>query len=462
MENYSLALQENILTLLVFSDDHIGVVSNNVDTTLFDNTYYRKIAEQAIKFYNQFKSPPKNHIADLLEKELLSKDKDIYEKILKNIFENKDGLNETYVLSELDKFIRTQNIKNSVKKAFELLQYGKIDEVEQLLEESRKKRIELFKPGTFFSPDNPELFAKLETPEEDMIFTGIKVLDDLEHVPTRKELYILMALPGRGKSWFLVHLAKAALLQRKKVLHISLELGENRLIARYFQAFFGIASKPTDIQLRNALFDTDKFGNILRINFVDVPPVRNLREEGIEEFLSKKMQNLLKPQLLIKEFPTGTLSIQKFKAYLDNLESYYNFIPDIILLDYLDLMDIDVDKLRIDLGRTAVELRGIAIERNLAMVTVAQSNRVGEDKVWLTRKNLGEDYSKVKTADVLITYNQLPREKKDGLARLLVDKGRNNRDGDAILISQNYSLGQFCLSSGRINMEDYEVTKDSK
>jgi len=171
--------------------------------------------------------------------------------------------------------------------------------------------------------------------------------------------------------------------------------------------------------------------------------------------LKSKMEELIKPQLIIKEFPTGSLSIQKLRAYLDNLEGYYNFIPDIILLDYLDLMDIDVDKLRIDLGRTAVELRGIAIERNLAMVTVAQSNRAGEDKAWLTRKNLGEDYSKVKTADVLITYNQLKHEKANGLARLFIDKGRNNKDGDAVLISQNYSLGQFCLDSGRIVLEDY-------
>jgi len=456
MDNLNTSLQENILTMLVFSDKHINLLVNNLNVDLFDNVYYKRIAELSINFYRKFNTPPKGHIADLLERELKNPDKqEIYERILVNIYESYDTLNESYILSELDKFIRIQNLKQSIKKAFELLQYGKVDEVESLLEESRKKRIELFNPGIVFRHDNPEIFTKLETNEEDLIFTGIEVLDKLEHVPTRKELYILMASPGKGKSWFLVHLAKAALLQRKKVLHISLELGEGRLIQRYFQALFGIATKPVDLQLQNALFETDSFGNISRIKFNQIPHVRNLKEEGIEDFLKSKMEELIKPQLIIKEFPTGSLSIQKLRAYLDNLEGYYNFIPDIILLDYLDLMDIDVDKLRIDLGRTAVELRGIAIERNLAMVTVAQSNRAGEDKAWLTRKNLGEDYSKVKTADVLITYNQLKHEKANGLARLFIDKGRNNRDGDAILISQNYSLGQFCLDSGRIVLEDY-------
>jgi len=290
--------------------------------------------------------------------------------------------------------------------------------------------------------------------EDDMIMTGIKELDTLEHVPTKNELYILMAAPGRGKSWFLVHLARFALLQRKKVLHISLELSEKRLIGRYFQCMFGMATDPNKINRYVTEVVVDKFGGVsgidLREILTDIP---TLKDPNIQEVLIKELGDLYNTNLILREFTTGSLTVRGLRAYLDNLENFYNFKPDILLLDYLDLMDIDIDKLRLDLGRTAVELRGLAQEKQLAMVTVAQCNRAGEGAKLLTRKNLGEDYSKVKTADVLITYNQSQEEKMRNLARLYIDKGRNNKDGDCIIITQNYSLGQFALQSLKMTNE---------
>ena len=126
-------------------------------------------------------------------------------------------------------------------------------------------------------------------------------------------------------------------------------------------------------------------------------------------------------------------------------------------MDYLDLMDIDPERLRIDLGRTCVELRGIAVTRNIPVVTVAQTNRTAEGQVLITRKNLAEDFSKVKTSDVLIIYNQTAEEKARGLARLYIDKERNGKDRNVILISQNYSIGQFALSSVKINNSYWDV-----
>src|SRR5206468_3066557 len=120
--------------------------------------------------------------------------------------------------------------------------------------------------------------------------------------------------------------------------------------------------------------------------------------------------------LVIREFPSGSLTMDGLRAYLDGLERLHKFVPDIILLDYPALMAIDPARLRIDLGRGTMELRGIAGERNLMLVTPQQGNRAGEKTRWLGREHQAEDYSQGMTADIQLAYNQTLDERTLGLA----------------------------------------------
>lgn len=453
-ESYGGSLQENILTILCFSDSNANTIINNVDVNLFDNSFYRVIVEKSINYYNSFKEPPKQHLSDLLEKELKSNNAEIFDKIIRNIYELSNSINEAYVISELEKFVKTQTIKLGIKKSYELLQAGKLEEAEEVLELARTKKLSLFDPGVFFLKDRERTMSIFDAQIEDsIIYTGIKELDNLRIAPTKKELFILLGRSGAGKTWFLISTAVNALLQRKKVLHISLELSEEWLKIRYMMNLFALATYKEAIQYSNAVFTSDSFGNISNINFNKLKDVRILNES--RDFVERNLDILYNPNLIIKEFPSSFLTIRGLKAYLDNLESYYNFIPDIILLDYLDLMSMDVENLRIDLGYTALALRGIAQERNVPMVTVAQSNRVAEGKKLLTRNNLAEDFSKVRPASNFITYNQTAMEEKYGLARIYVDKSNNSKEGSIILISQNKSIGQFHIDSALLKNDKY-------
>jgi len=149
--------------------------------------------------------------------------------------------------------------------------------------------------------------------------------------------------------------------------------------------------------------------------------------------------------------------MEMLKAYLENLSTFYHIFPDLLIIDYADLMHIDSAHLRVDTGKIYKDLRGLAVQYGIAIVTASQANRAGEgDGIrLLTRKNLAEDFSKVAIADNVITYNQTAAELERGLARLYVDKARNDRRGDIILLSQNYGIGQFCLQSTRLNRVEY-------
>ena len=130
-------------------------------------------------------------------------------------------------------------------------------------------------------------------------------------------------------------------------------------------------------------------------------------------------------RILVKQFPTNQLSSEGLSAYIEMLMQKDGFIPDLIIIDYADLMKVDSANLRVDTGRIYKDLRGIAVEYNVAMITASQSNRAGEDQRILTMKNFAEDYSKAGISDNVITYNQTRAEKELGWARLYVVKARD-------------------------------------
>jgi hypothetical protein len=460
--NLSNFMQENLLCLLAYDEVSIPLIQSNVKPEMFDSSFYREIATQAINFWNSYHNPIGDHLPDSLEHIWQSGDEkkiEIYKKILQSIFESKDSVNRDYVLDNLKKFVRLQDLKLGIKDAIILMQKGDVEGAEARLERSRGKRLELFDPGTMFGVDMARTFSFVESIEESLILTGIKGLDDIECVPATKELYTMVAKSGGGKSWALVHLGKFAMMQRKSVLHITLELSEERLKARYFQTLFGLGSRSDRISQSIPIFKTDELGRLTSLDFSTMGKVDCLDDANIIALLKEKLNRIYKPKLIIKEFPSGSLTIEGLRAYIENLQTYKGFTPDIILLDYLDLMYMDQDRMRIDLGRTAVDLRGMADEYNTAMVTVAQTNRGGEGTQLLTRKHLAEDFSKVRVSDNLITFNQTPQEEEYGLARIFVDKARNTKGNDIFLISQNLSCGQYCIDSCRLSKTYYDLMK---
>jgi len=466
MENDTLKthVQENLLILLAFDESAAPLIISNVKSEMFDSVFYRTIAKKTIDFFIKFKTVcGETHLTDLLEKELKDeKNGELYQDIVKSMYENKDSIKRDYVLKDLNLFVKRQNLIVNVKDVAGLLQQGKIEEAESLLynTESKRRRIELFDAGLQFIKDRKRTLSTTTIDESNLIYTGIPLLDKLQHVPTKKELYTVIGKSGDAKSWFGVHIGKMGVKQRKKVLHITLELSEERLKNRYLQAFFGIGSKEEDLQRINSIFNKDEFGSLSSLKFKKIPNVSLLTDSNITDLLEEKFSALKNPKLIIKEFPTGFLTIEMLIAFLENLEVYYNFSPDIIILDYYGLMNMDRDKYRIELGRLCIELRGIAVSRELALVNIAQANRAAEDVQWITRKHIAEDFSGIATSDCIIIPQSTSTEKRFGLRRILVDKGRNGKDGIRLLLSQNLSIGQYCLNSSEMKNNYFDMLKE--
>lgn len=452
-DSLSLSAQENILTLLVFSETAAAVIASKVPLQFYDNKVYRQIAEKAMAYLDRYKKPAKVHIADLLDRELKDDKGGLLETTLRDIYYlNNEGVNEDYVLSTLKQFLRQQKIKGGLIKSAQLVQDGKLDEAELSMLQAIRERDELTERPLSLSYS--DVMGAIVGTDDEFIPLGIPELDAIGACPVRKGLLTFMGLTNRGKSWFLTQAGKAAILRRYKVLHVTLEMSAKKTLLRYTQAMFSMVQKQEGekkkgVDVPFTVLETASDGSIRALNR-EVVERPSIKSKAGQLFLKHKLSNQKlerRFRIQISEFPTGMLSVQQLEAHLDTLERQSNFIPDLILIDYADLMEVDSNNLRIDIGNIYKKLRGIAVSRNAAVVTVSQTNKSVEDAKQTKIKDASEDFSKIMTSDIVLTYSQTTHERELGLARIGVGKNRDSLVGQTILISQAYHIGQFCLNS---------------
>lgn len=455
-ERLSGALQENILTLLCFDSTTAPIIANVIEPGLFDSDIYKEISKKAIEYLRQFGEAPKEHLPDLFETILTdSKNQrkaDLYQQTLVNLYDFRDSVNSKFVLTQLNRFIREQRWKETLVEAVQLARDGQLDELEKKVQGTLVSQIDVFQPGIAWGKDLNRTLGFFD--QLDNAFpTGIAPLDRMGIGPAPGQLLVILAPPNRGKSFFLIHLGKHSAMQRLKVLHISLEMSEEITSQRYVQAFFALTKRQPEAKYMT--FVEDEMGRFMDLSLVQIerPTLVDANAEVLVSEKIKKIQSRI--QLYIKRFPTGALNIGGLEAYLDSLHRLYHFTPDLVLLDYADLMQLNSAQLRTDTGFVYKELRRVAVERNIAMVTASQSNRLGEDSRVLTLKHLAEDYSKAATADDILAYCQTRAEVQLGLARLFIAKARNEEKEKQILISQCYRMGQFAMNAVEMTGDRY-------
>jgi replicative DNA helicase len=193
-----------------------------------------------------------------------------------------------------------------------------------------------------------------------------------------KTLNLFVAPPGVGKSLFLCHFSASTLLQGKNVLYITLEMAEERIAER------------------------------IDANLLDVS-VQDVSKLSKDQFFSKTNQLSRKTQgkLIIKEYPPGTASANHFRVLLKELEMKKNFVPDAIVIDYLNLCSSSRYKTSTSNSYTYVksiaeELRGLGVEYNIPTVSAVQFNREGSSTSDSSMENVSDSYGIAFTADILL------------------------------------------------------------
>ncbi len=446
------SLQESLLALLAFDDKFGSSVAVQVSVDHFDAPY-QEIARRLLEYRKQYgRAPSKAHLDDLfgwaLEK---GEQAPRLRRLVTGLYSLAEGMNAEYTASRVQEHVRKQTLKSAIKRAGERYQAGGEDlipDIENIMYNALRARSVALDAGTFLDDTNRSL-AFLDLREsQNMIPIGIKELDDDHIGAAPKELLLFVAAKNAGKTWFAIHMGRQGFRHGVNVCHIALEYREEYNIERYYQGIFGSASWNLS-KFDHTTFTKDEFGNLLGWETESHKPYMSFMADGSREKLRTEIKGWGRRlgRIVVKGFPSGTLTMSQLRAYLDYLEDTHKFVPGMLIVDYPALMRLDQNNFRLDLGRTVVELRGLGVERNMAIVAVAQGTRQTIGAKQVRSSKIAEDITQVNTADNVLTFSQTDIEAELHRGRVRVEHARNARKGQDIIISQAYGIGQWCLSS---------------
>ena len=244
-----------------------------------------------------------------------------------------------------------------------------------------------------------------------------------------KTLNIALAGTGVGKSLFMCHVAAASLLQGKNVLYITMEMAEEKIAERI------------DANLLNVPIQ----------KLTDLPQV--MFEKKIAN-LSKKTQG----KLIIKEYPTASAHVGHFKSLISDLALKRSIRPDIIFVDYLNICASQRYKGSIVNSYTYVkaiaeELRGLACECNVPIISATQTTRSGYGSTDVDLTDTSESFGLPATADLMFAL--ISTEELEGMNQIMV-KQLKNRYNDLT------AYKRFCVGIDRAKMRLYDVEESAQ
>ena len=243
-----------------------------------------------------------------------------------------------------------------------------------------------------------------------------------------KTLNIALAGTGVGKSLFMCHMAGSALTQGYNVLYITCEMAEEKIAERID-------------------------ANLLNVNVKDIMELPEVLFNSKVNEISRKTQG----KLIIKEYPTASAHAGHFKALLSDLKLKKDFAPDLIFVDYLNICASVRYKGAVVNSYTYVkaiaeELRGLAVESNVPIISATQTTRSGYGNSDPDLTDTSESFGLPATADFMFAL--ISTEELEQQGRILV-KQLKNRYNDPT------TSRKFILGIDRAKMRLYDVADDS-
>jgi hypothetical protein len=431
------ALSQAILVLLCYDKKNAQFLANRIDPRLFRGRVVQTIAKAAISYIKEYRLPPGEQLELLLENELRrGEEGKLMQQMLDSFPEQYAALQPEFILSELQNWETGELINQVAQDAIEAVAQGDVIAAKKALSRQRAGTKEE-EPGIWLH-DPVAMLRGTDNTITEFFSSGVAAIDKLNLIPQRKTISCWMAPTGKGKTWSLVNEIKAGIQFGKTTLVITMELSQEKYAGRLLQALFSL-TKSEAKEVRLAFFPDGQ------VNYIDV--VRGGLTEKRRDIQKRLSEAQSWPRVLIKEYPTGRFTVEDLNFLLDRLEQDYDFIPDQIIIDQPSNMTVDKNNLRIGLGRLWVDLRGVAVDRNAAVICAAQSNRGSDGATTVDIGDIAEDWSIMGTCDAVYTYSQTKEEFQLGLSRIFVAKYRDEADRVMVLNSQSYTIGQFSLDS---------------
>jgi replicative DNA helicase len=385
IKDYSEAKQKLIIEILLSSEEVFARCQNILDPRFFVNKF-RPAMRFILKYADEYKALPKiEHVRAETSID--------FQKIEDISIQHQDGF-----LDEIEEFCKNRALADAVTSAVSLIEKGNYGEVEKRVREAILISLQSDLGTDYFKDPRARLMRIKD--KNGQITTGWKTVDDkLYGGINRGEITIWCAGSGVGKSLFLQNQALNLVRQGLNVIYISLELSEELTSMRMDSMLTEVGTK-------------DIFRNL---DTVELKVAAAGRKSG---------------DLYIRQIPQGS-TCNDLKVYLKNYEIERQKKPDVLVVDYLDLLfpnnkKINPGDLFIKDKFVTEELRGLGVERSMIVLTAAQLNRSSVTEQEHDHSMIAGGISKIQTADNVISIFASAAMKERGQYQIQFLKTRSS------------------------------------
>ena len=426
----TLKIEEITLSKLILNETYTRKVLPFIKDDYYDTPSHKILFSTLSEYVNKFETTPEPNALKIE----VEKRRDISEEIYKEVEQflnnlDRDQYNEDWLIETTEKWCKEKAIyialMESVKIADGQDKTRTKDAIPSIMSEALGVCFDDH-VGHDYIQDSDERYDFYHRKEEKIPF-DIEYLNKITKggIPN-KTLNIALAGTGVGKSLFMCHVASSVLLQGRHVLYITMEMAEEKIAER-------IDANLLDIpipQLTSPLLTKEKYSSKL-----------------LE--LTKKTQG----KLIIKEYPTASAHVGHFKALLNELSMKKGFSPDIIFIDYLNICASSRYKGTIVNSYTYVkaiaeELRGLAVESNVPIVSATQTTRAGFGSSDPDLTDTSESFGLPATADLMLAL--ISNEEMEEMGQIMI-KQLKNRYNDPTMYKR------FVVGIDRAKMRLYDI-----
>ena len=420
-----------ILRNLMLNEDYTRTVIPHLKTIYFEDPH-RSVFNEIVGFVNKFNKLPS---ADALTIELKNNPKITSDSLalIPELSKQDTEQTQEWLVEKTEKWCQDRAIYLAIMDSINIIE-GKHDTLDKnalptVLAEALGVNFDM-RVGHDYVDDSDGRYDFYHRQEEHLPFDLEKFNTITKGGLVKKSLNVALAGTGVGKSLFMCHVAAGALTQMKNVLYITMEMAEERIAERI------------DANLMN----------------VPIDQLENLSKDMFD----KKMHKLTDKgvgKLIVKEYPTGAASSIHFRALLKELKIKRDFTPDLICIDYLNICASSRMKSMggainsyIMVKAIAEELRGLAVEYNLPIVTATQTTRSGFASSDVGLEDTSESFGLPATADLMFAL--ISTEELENLNQIMV-KQLKNRYNDPTGANKKFVLG---IDRAKMRLYDVEDT----
>ena len=430
-------LETTILKNLIFNEDYARKIIPFLKNEYFSDTIDRIVFQEVNEHINQFKHLPtyESLIINFTESRKLTEEqvRDAVEMIREINADKENPTDTDWLIKQTEKFCQDKAIYNAIMKSVKILddRNNKEDKgaIPKMLSDALGVSFDR-SVGHDYIDDSDNRFEFYHRHETKIPFD----LDLFNKITKgglpKKTLNIALAGTGVGKSLFMCHVAGSCLSQGLNVLYITMEMAEERIAERID-------------------------ANLLNIDIADLNSIS--KQDYDRKFSALKVNT--QGKLIIKEYPTAAASALHFRALLNELQLKKSFKPDIIFIDYLNICA----SARIKPGANvnsysyvkaiAEELRGLAVEFDVPIVSATQTTRSGFTSSDPGLEDTSESFGLPATADFMFAL--ISTEELQQLNQILI-KQLKNRYNDP-----NY-FKRFVVGIDRAKMKLYDVEQSAQ